>query len=114
MDDRLLMHVLEAHAHLLDDRSCFFLWQFLLLLDLLEAAVGKRFDDEVEILLVMEAAEQGSQVGVVEIGLDLDFPQNVVFYLHLPDSLLGHLLDDADEADALLLSHEDLAECALA
>ena len=114
MDDGFLVHVLETHTDLFDYCCCLFLWQFFLLFDLLETAVWKCFDDQVEIFLIVEVSEQCSQVGMVQIRLDFDLSQDVIFYLHLTDSLLRHLLYHADEAYVLLLGHEDLSECALA
>lgn len=113
MDDRLLVHILQAYADLLDDCSCFFLWQFFLLFYLLEAAIRKCFYNKVKVFLIMKVAEQGSQIRMVQIGLDFDFSQYVVFYFHLSYSFLRHLLDYADEAYVFLLGHEDLPECAL-
>ena len=73
MDDGLLMHVLETHTDLLDYSCCFLLRQFFLFFDLLETAIGKCFNDQVQVFLIMEVSEEGSQVGMVQIGLDLDF-----------------------------------------
>lgn len=67
MDDALFVHVLEPVANLLDDGSCFFLWQFPLLFNLLQTAVRKRFDDEIKIFLVVEVPEQSSDVGLVQV-----------------------------------------------
>lgn len=74
MDDALFMHVLEALADLFDDSCGFSLWHFPFLLDLLQTAVGEGLNDEVEIVLVVEVAEEGGQVGVIEVGLDLNLP----------------------------------------
>lgn len=73
MDDGLLMHVLETHTDLFDYSCGFLLWQFFLLFDLLETAIGKGFNDQVQVFLIMKVSEEGSQVGMVQIGLDLYF-----------------------------------------
>lgn len=114
MDDGFLVHILKTHTDLFYYCCCLFFWQFFLLFDLLETTVGKCFDDQIEIFLIVEVSEQCSQIGMVQIGLDLDLSQNVIFYLHLTDSLLRHLLYHANKADVLLLGHEDLSECTLA
>ena len=113
MNDALLVHVLEPVADLLDDGGCFLLGQLPLLLDLLQTAIGQGLNDEVQVFLVVEIAEERSDVGLVEIGLDLDLAQNVVFHLHLADPLLRHLLNHADKANVLLLRHIHVSECAL-
>lgn len=105
MDDALLVHVLQSIANLLDNCSCFFLRQFPLLLDLLQTAIWQSFDDEIQVLLIMEVPKQSSDIGLVQVGLDLNFPQNVVFHLHFPDPLLRHLLYHANKANVLLLGH---------
>lgn len=114
MDDGLLMHVLETHTDLFDYSCGFLLWQFFLLFDLLETAIGKGFNDQVQVFLIMKVSEEGSQVGMVQIGLDLYFSQNVVLNLHLADPLLRHLFYHANEAYVLLLSHKHLSECTFA
>lgn len=105
MDDALLVHVLEPVTDLLDNGSCFFLWQFPLLLDLLQTAIRQRFYDEIQVLLIVEVPEQGSDIGLAQIRLDLYLPQNVVLHLHFPDPLFRHLLYHANKSNVLLLSH---------
>lgn len=114
MDDALFVHVFKPVTDLLDDGSCLLLWQFPLLLDLLQTAVGQRLNDEIEVFLVVEVPEQSSDVGLIEVGLDLYFAQNVVFHLRFPDPLLRHLLNHADKADVLLLSQIHVSKCTLA
>lgn len=77
MDDVLLMHVFQPVGDLLHDGCCFFFGQLSLLLDLLQTAVGEGFQDEVDVLFIVEVAVERSKMSVVEVGLDLYLPQNV-------------------------------------
>ena len=45
----------------------------LLLQVLVKLALGRELEDEVDPALVIEVAEQAEDVGVAEVGLDLDF-----------------------------------------
>jgi hypothetical protein len=54
VDNVFLMHVLESISDLLYDGGCFFFRQFSFLLDLLKTAVREGFQNEVDVLLVVE------------------------------------------------------------
>lgn len=57
MDDGLLMHVLETHTDLLDYSCGLFFRQFFLFFDLLETAIGKGFNYQVQVFLIVEVSE---------------------------------------------------------
>ena len=82
MNEELLVHVLEALANLLEDTCCLLLWELAFALDLLQAAVGEGLKHQVDILFVVEAAEEGSEERVVQVELNLYLPQDVL--LHFP------------------------------
>ena len=57
----------------------------LLLEALVELPLGRELEDEVDPALVIEVAEQAEDVGVAEVGLDLDFSpsQNICTLFHI-------------------------------
>lgn len=59
MDDGFLMHMLESLAYLFHNGCCFPLRKFSLLLDLLQTAIRKGFNNQIQIFLVVEIAEEG-------------------------------------------------------
>ena len=84
----LLVHVLETLSYLLHDRCRLFFWQLLFLLDVLKASIRKGLKDEVEILFVVEVPEERCEIFAVQVGLDLDLPQDVFLHFGCPDPLL--------------------------
>ena len=110
MNEELLVHVLEALANLLEDTCCLLLGELAFALDLLQAAVGEGLKHQVDILFVVEAAEEGSEERVVQVELNLYLPQDVLLHFPLLYPLLRHLLYHAHKPRALLLRHKHLPE----
>lgn len=113
MDDTFLVHILESLANLLHDGCCFPLGKLSLLLDLLQTAIRKGFNNQIQIFLIVEIAEESCQIAMGEVRLDLDLPKDMIFDFQLSNAPFRHLLDDTDEANGFLLSHKDLSKGAL-
>jgi hypothetical protein len=67
MDYAFLVHILESLAYLFHNGCCFPLRKLSLLLDLLQTAVRKGFNNQIKIFLVVEIAEQGRQVAMGKV-----------------------------------------------
>ena len=74
MNQELLVHVLEALANLPEDTCCLLLGELAFAFDLLQAAVGEGLKHQVDVLFVVEAAEEGSEERMVEVELDFKSP----------------------------------------
>lgn len=59
---------------------------------------------------VVKVAVESGQVLVVEVALQLYLPDYVLLHLRFSDSLLGHLLENADEPQYFLHCDEDFPE----
>ena len=114
VDDLLGVHVLEALADLPQVAGGLRLCHLALLLHLHQRTVGHGLKHQVDVGLVAEAAEQRGEVPVLQEGLDLYLPQQMLLHLHLGDLLLLQLLQHHHKASSLLLGHIHISERALA
>jgi hypothetical protein len=104
------MHVLETFADLPDVDCSLALGDLPLLLHLHEGAVGHGFEDQVDVGFVAEEAVEGGEVAVLQEGLDLDFPQQVLLHLHLADLPLQQLLQHNEETRLPVLGQVHVAK----
>lgn len=80
---------------------------------LVELAVGGVLDHEVDVLVVLEPAVERKTVLVQDVGLDLDLADDLLLDVVGHDLLLGHHLQRAHVAAALLAHTVHLAKLAL-
>lgn len=82
------MHILQPLTDLLYNGSGLLFRELTFLLDLLKTTVWKGFEHEIEILLIMEVPIQSRQITIVQVRLDLDLSQNVLFNFSITDTFL--------------------------
>ncbi len=113
MDDLLLVDVVEALADFADDGTAVGLLHAVGLPEgLQQLSVGAELDQQVDVVLVCEVPVEGGHVAVRQVELDRQFPRHLVLVLLLPDLLLAHHLQSAQETRRLVLHQHHFSELA--
>lgn len=110
MNNVLIVHVFQTLSHLLNNHGSLFLRQLLFLFDVLKTTIGKSLQNKIQILLVVEVTVKRCKVRMIQIGLDLDFSQNVLGYFRFSYPFFGHLFYHANESNVLLLSNVNISK----
>lgn len=113
MDDVVAVQVADAADHLSEVEGGEVLLEVVLLADLLEeAAVGGQFQQQVDLVGVVEEAVHLEDVGVVGVELDLDLLHQLRLHACRTHLRLADHLYRAGEASARVPAHVDVAELA--
>ncbi len=81
---------------------------------LVELALAGEFEDEEDALAVVEVAVQAQDVGVAQVGLDLDLAADLLLHLALLELGFVQHFQRADEVCGALFGEVDAAEFAFA
>lgn len=81
MDDAFVMHILQGRNDLLTVVCCFFFRKAYLGSEFLEKTLGTIFQNEVDILGIMEKSIHLQNVRVIHVHLKLDLPEDLVDHI---------------------------------
>ena len=103
VDDVAVVHELDGVADLLDDAAHLLLGEPSLAAQAaVDVASAAQLQHQVQVVLVAEVGVELHDVGVVEVALDLYFPDELVDVLLRLEDLLGDLLQRAEEVGVLV------------
>lgn len=103
MDDVAVVHELDGMADLLDNPAHFFLSEPSLAAEAgVYVSAAAELEHEVEVFLIGEVGVELHDIGVVEVALDLDLADKLVYVLLGLEYLLGDLLERTQEVGGLV------------
>lgn len=114
MDDVTVVHELDDMADLLDNPAHFLLSEPSLIAEAgVDVSAAAELEHEVEVFLIGEVGVELHDVGVVEVALDLDLADQLVYVLLGLEYLLGDLLERTQEAGGYVPAEVDRSELSL-